>query len=47
MHDVVLPFERHPLHDQYDIVNKALGIHPRIYAAFSYFYYPRKLDDQS
>ena len=28
MHDVVLPFERHPLHDQYDIVKQALGIHP-------------------
>ena len=46
MHDVVLPFERHALHNQYDIVKQALGIHPGFYAAFSYSYYPRKLDDQ-
>ena len=26
MHDVVLPFERQPFHNQYDIVNQALGI---------------------
>ena len=47
MYDVVLPLERHPLHDQYDILKQPLGIHPGFYAAFSYSYYPRNLDDQS